>query len=364
MSEGLRPRSLAVRSDGTVYIADTLSHKVWAISGATRGFALAAGTGVARFSGDGGAATSAKLYGPWAVAVDELRGRLLIADTTNMRVRAVVFATGRIHTVVGNGVEASRGDGGAATSASINAPRGVVAAADGSLYIAEGLGHVLRRVSPGGVISTIAGTGARGFRAGANPATSSPFSAPGQLALSDDGATVVIADTDNFAVRALTLSTGILTTVAGNGSKAWTPDGMPATAGGLTRLLGVAIDGDGVIYFSDSGYGQLDFNGGNNCVRAVDPSGRLRTVAGRCNAPSPHIWIEGVQALATVLDEPCGIALEPDSRRLHIADYGHQAIRWVTLAAAPTSSPTPSRSAAATKSRTRTRKAKLVRLRG
>ena len=346
----LLPRAVAVRADSSVFITDTLNHRVWVLDGATRVLAAAAGTGVAQFSGDGGDATLARLREPWALAVDEPRGRLLICDTNNHRLRAVSFATGIIYTLVGTGAAASSGDGGAATSAAINAPRGVVAAADGAIFIAEGQGHVLRRMSPGGTMATIAGTGARGFAAGPTIASAAALSGPGHLALGPGGGSLFIADTDNFALRVLTLSTGVLTTLAGNGSKGWTPDGAIASSGSLTRVLGLAVDGEGVAYFSDSGYGVLDANGGNNCVRAVDPSGALRTVAGRCNV-FPHAYLEGVAATDTVLDEPCGLALAPGSRRLHISDYGHRAVLLVTLAAPPTPAATRSKPPAASRSR-------------
>ena len=162
----------------------------------------------------------------------------------------------------------------------------------------------------------------------------------------------------DFAVRALPLASGRLATLAGNGSYGWTPDGTQATQGAFMRILGLAVDSQGVVYFSDSGYGVADANGGNNCVRAVDPSGAVRTAVGRCKV-FPHAHVEGSQATSALLDEPCGLAFAPGSRRLHIASYGHNAVRLVTLPALPTLAATPSRSAAATRTRSRTRKAKV-----
>ena len=127
---------------------------------------------------------------------------------------------------------------------------------------------------------------------GSWPATSAQLSGHSHLALSPGGATLYIADTDSSAVRALTLATGILTALVGNGSYSWTPDGTQATQGAFTRSLGLAVDFQGIVYFSESGYGMLDVNGGNNCVRAVDPSGAVRSAVGRCEV-SPHSYVEG-----------------------------------------------------------------------
>ena len=356
---GVLPRALAVRSEASLYVADTLNHQVWEVDGATRLVVLFAGTGVARFSGDGRLATLATLREPWGLAVDELRDRLLIADTANNRIRYITFATGIILTLAGDGAAASDGDGGDARAASILAPRGVLAAGSGIVYVAESGAHKLRRISTSGVITTIAGTGGRGFRAGTLPASTAALNNPSHLALSPNGATLYIADTDNSAVRALALGSGELSTLAGNGSYAWTSDGALATEGGFTRILGLAVDLDGVVYFSDSGYGVVDRNGGNNCIRAVDPSGILRTAVGLCRV-FPHSYSEGSQATSALLDEPSGLAFAPDSRRLHISSYGHNTVLLVTLPAPLTPSVTRSRSPAATRSRTGTRKAKRL----
>ena len=134
---------------------------------------------------------------------------------------------------------------------------------------------------------------------------------------------------------------------------------MQATQAAFTRMLGIAVDAQGTVHFSDSGYGVADNNGGNNCVRAVDPSGALRTAVGRCKV-FPHAYTEGSQATSALLDEPCGLAFAPGSRRLHVASYGHNAVRLVTLPelATPTKSTTRTRSTTA--SRSRSRKARQV----
>ena len=356
---GVLPRAVTVRSEASVYVADTLNHRVWVMDGATREVALFAGTGVARFCGDGRIATLACLREPWGVVVDEMRRRLLIADAANNRVRYVSFDTSIMLTLAGNGAAVSSGDSGEARAASILTPRGVLATDDGVIFVAESGAHKLRRIAANGIITTIAGIGTRGFRAGTWPATSAQLNNPSHLAMSPNGATLYIADTDNFAVRALTLSTGILATHAGNGSYGWTPDGMQASQAAFTRVLGIAVDAQGIIYFSDSGYGVLDSNGGNNCVRTVDPSGTLRTAVGRCKV-FPHAYVEGSQATSVLLDEPCGLAFAPGSRRLHIASYGHNAVRLVTLPALPIPTKTPTCTPLVTRSRSRSRKVKRL----
>ena len=352
------PNAVDVASDGSVYIADTKNCRVFVQFSATLGIVCAAGcSGSCGGSGDGGPAVTAKLREVWGVGLDEPRSRLLIADTGSNRIRMVNLNSGIIGTLAGNGNAASTGDGGSALAASFNQPGSVVAAVDGTLFISEMEGHVVRRVSPGGVVSTVAGTGARGFNPDAAPGLASPLNSPWHLTLATSGAlagSLLICDRNNGAIRSLSLASGILSTLAGNGgTRSFTPDGNLAAGSGFTRVLGLAVDDDSVVYFSDSGY-DSDNNGCNNCVRAVGPDGLLRTVAGLCTSAESSSLQDGMQATSTALDQPYGLALAPGSRRLYIADHGHAAVRIVTLEAPPTSSQTRSASRSASRSQSRT----------
>jgi hypothetical protein len=308
---------------------------------------------VAGYRGDGGVGTNALLRKPEALALDAPRGRLLVADTDNHRVRAVDLATRVITTIAGTGAGASTGTGRLATLAAFYKPSGLAVDAAGWVYVAEGGAHAVRRITPGtGVVAPWVGTpGGVGYAGDGGPATSGRLNTPGQLAYDATRARLLIADSGNYAVRQV-WANGTLGTLAGPGLKrapGLSPDGVPAAGAALTRTLGVAVAADGTVALSDSGYGVSDANGGNSCVRSVTLGGALKTLAGRCGV-SPHPFSDNAPATSVLLDEPAGLAFAPGGAgggALYVADYGHAAVRRVVFA--PFS---PSRSAS------RTRKAK------
>src|SRR5712691_1466420 len=177
------PGGVAVDAQGNVYIADENNQRVRKIS--TAGIiTTVAGNGVAGYLGDGGQATSAELNFPHGVAVDA-QGNVFIVDTSNNRVR-VVNTAGIITTVAGNGTAGFSGDGGQATSAELNFPRQVAVDAQGNLYIADTFNHRVRKVSAG-VITTFAGTGVAGFSGDGGAATSAQLNFPRGVALDATG---------------------------------------------------------------------------------------------------------------------------------------------------------------------------------
>jgi sugar lactone lactonase YvrE len=196
-----------------------------------------AGNSRAGYSGDGGSALSAQLFAPSGVAVDGL-GNLFVADSVNHRVRRV-SANGIITTVAGGGFG---GDGGPAASAELNYPRGVAIDESGSLLIADYVDQRVRKVSPSGLIMTVAGTGTQGFSGDGGPGASAQLSSPIGVAV-DGAGNIFIADSGNNRVRMVSAS-GIITTVAG------TEDGGPAT-GASPYVFAVAVDGPGNVYIAE-----------------------------------------------------------------------------------------------------------------
>ena len=220
------PHGTALDQEGNVYIADLKNDRIRKVDATTGIITTVAGTGEHGCSGDGGPATEAMLASPIAVFATA-DGDLYIADHRNSRIRRVDATTGVITTVAGTGEQDFHGDGGPATQAAISLPRDVALDADGSLYIADGANNRIRKVDPDGTITTVAGTGSTEFSGDGGPAHLANLSMPYSIALDREG-NLYIVDTGNRRVRKLNASTGIITTVAGNGSYGFSGDGGPA----------------------------------------------------------------------------------------------------------------------------------------
>jgi trimeric autotransporter adhesin len=242
------PNDIAVDNSGDVLIADLLNERVREVSN-NGTIATVAGNGIAGFSGDNGLATSASLFYPGWLAIDG-SGNLYIADEANYRVRKVNPA-GTITTVAGNGVYGYSGDNGPATSASMSEPAGLAVDAGGNLYIADIYNHVVRKVDTSGTITTIAGNGTEGHSGDGGPATSASFESPVGLAVDASG-NLFISDEGYPVVRKVTTG-GIIWTVAGNGKYGYSGDNGPATSATLSTPIGVAVDALGNLFIADAG---------------------------------------------------------------------------------------------------------------
>jgi hypothetical protein len=244
------PTGVVVDSAGNLYIADQANNRVRKVDAGTGVITTVAGNGTAGFSGDGGLATNAAMFSPTDLTFDSA-GNLYISDNANSRIRKVAVGTGVITTYAGNGTAGFAGDGGAATSAALNAPAGIVIDSAGNLYIADVSNNRIRKVAAGtGVITTYAGNGTAGFAGDGGAATSAQFNTPARVALDKVG-NLFIADQGNNRVREVFLGTGIITTVAGNGTAGFSGDGGPGTAAAFDAPLGIAIDNAGSLYISD-----------------------------------------------------------------------------------------------------------------
>jgi hypothetical protein len=237
-----------------------------------------AGTGQLGFSGDGGPATQARLAFPFSVGVDAA-GNVLIADTDNNRLRKVSPA-GMISTVAGTGKVGFSGDDGYATEARLN-PWTLVLDGAGNLFIEDSGNVRVRKVSPEGIITTVAGSGKAGFSGDGGPATEARFSEL-RLGVVDTAGNLLIADRNNHRIRKVSPE-GIITTVAGSGPTGAAKgvsagDGGLATEARLNGPFGLALDRSGNLFFSEAG----DVFGTNTGyrVRKVDPNGIISTVAG------------------------------------------------------------------------------------
>jgi streptogramin lyase len=207
-----------------------------------------AGDGTPDFGGDGGAATAAHLRFPSGVSVAR-DGGVLIADTGNNRIRRVA-PSGIITTVAGDGTAGFSGDGGAATAARLDTPFGVAAAPDGGVLIADNENHRIRRVSPSGTIVTVAGTGTLGYSGDGGPATSSALAFPMSVTVAPDGS-ILVADMYNHRIRRIRPA-GRIDTLAGTSTAGFSGDGALATTAQLTSPMGVAATPDGDVLIADS----------------------------------------------------------------------------------------------------------------
>ncbi len=278
-----------------------------------------AGTGSYGYGGDGGPATSAMLYLPFATAVDS-SGNVFIADTYNSRIREVVKATGAIVTVAGTGSPVYNGDNIPATSANIGRPNGVAVDASGNLFIADTYNNRIREVVKAtGNIITIAGTGSIGFSGDGGPATAAKLNYAFAVAVDASG-NVYFADQGNNRVREIVKATGTIITVAGTGSASYNGDNIPATSAMLNQPNGVAVDAAGNVYIADWH---------NSRIReVVKATGTIITVAG---TGSPGFSGDNGLATSAMLNYPGGVAVD-GSGNIFIADSSNARIREVVRA--------------------------------
>jgi trimeric autotransporter adhesin len=250
--------SLALDQAGNLFISSHMGHRVHKLS--PQGLiTTVAGSGKAGFSGDGGPALQATFDWAGGIAVDAV-GNLFIVDVNNHRVRKV-GPDGIISTVAGSGPSGfgrgeSTGDGGLATDARLMGPLALTLDRSGNLYIAEhdsplGRGGFrVRKVSPDGIITTVAGSDASGFSGDGGPATQARLSVPLGVAVDTEG-NLFIADWNNHRIRKVDGS-GIISTVAGNGKTRYAGDGVAATATGLEAPFGLAVDAVGNLLIADA----------------------------------------------------------------------------------------------------------------
>jgi len=286
-----------------------------------------AGSGSNGFAGDGGPATAALLTSPSDLSPLGNGDAYLIADTSNHRIRRV-DAVGLITTVAGAGpccgaTSAWAGDGLSATDPTVrlNQPRGVSATADGGFLIADTGNNRIRKVSPAGVVTTVAGSGVQGFYGDTLNASIALLNQPAAVAALPGGG-YLIADTGNNRIRRVDAS-GTIDTVAGNDFSADLGDGRLATAASLRGPTAVVPLTGGGFLIADTGH---------NRIRRVDANGVITTVAGNGTpAGGPVFSGDGGPATAAALNGPEGVAVRPDGS-IVISDSANERIREVDAA--------------------------------
>ena len=305
------PEGIAINAAGEIFIADAVNNRVRKID--TNGIiTTVAGNGTKGYSGDGGPAVDAALNYPDAIAIAS-DGTIYIADLYNSRIRKV-DTNGIITTVVGTGTRGYSGDGGLAVDAAIANPEGITVGPEGELYIADSENNRIRRVGTDGIISTIAGTGSRSFCGDNGPAINACLAFPRRIAIGPQGE-LYIADLYNHRIRKISTS-GVITTVAGNGSFGFSGDGGLAVNARLYYPADVFVGQEGELYIVDKS---------NRRIREVGTDGVIKTIIG-----NGTVGYTGDGGLATEAGFriPVGIVANK-AGEFYIADYSDQRIRKV-----------------------------------
>jgi trimeric autotransporter adhesin len=254
------PDGICMDTAGNFYITDEIADVVRKVDKSTGVITTVCGDGGGSFGGDGGPATGANMELPRAACVD-LAGNIYVPDYGNHRIRKVNFATGIISTVAGNGTNGYSGDGSAATSAQISYPTSVSTDINGNIYFSERGNHTVRKITVStGIISTVAGRGTQGYTGDGGLATNAELNEPSCVYVDKHGF-LYITDYGNNVVRAVT-DVGFISTIAGNGSYGYAGDGGPAINASFLRPSSIFVDDSGYIYIAD---------GDNSAIRKMTP---------------------------------------------------------------------------------------------
>jgi uncharacterized protein (TIGR03437 family) len=306
IAAGLSTNGVAADAAGNLYIVDIDHERIRKV--APNGIITTfAGTGAAGASGDGGPATKATLNQPSRVALDAA-GNSYIADSLNNRVRKVAVDE-TITTVAGNGGGGNTGDGGPATGAQLNFIGDVTLDTSGNLFITTD-SHVVRKVTPGGIISTVAGNGRQGFSGDGGPATSAMLNTPRGIAVNAAGE-LFISDQGNQRIRKV--SNGVITTVAGTGTAGYSGDSGIGTGAKINNPAGISLDASGNLYIADRD---------NDRIRLLLANGNIFTVAGNGTAGFSG---DGGVASSAAIHSPTDVAAT--SGGVYISDKANNRVR-------------------------------------
>jgi DNA-binding beta-propeller fold protein YncE len=288
----------------------TQSGTEWSVS-------VVAGTGERGYSGDGSAATNARLNNPFDLAFSP-DGSLVFSDTFNHCLRRIDAANGVISTICGTSEKGYSGDGGPALHARLNEPYGVVIDRAGRVFFADRLNRLVRVIDTMGVITTLAGDGAGQYSGDGGAAAISGLAEPNGLALSPDHTKLFIADVAGHRVRVVDLAAGTIETSAGNGEARHDGDGGPALRAGVFGARAVAFAPDGSLYVMERQ---------GSCIRRVR-DGVIETVAG---TGARGYAGDGGDARQAVFDAPKEMAVDPDGN-IYVVDTENHAIRRIDAA--------------------------------
>jgi uncharacterized protein (TIGR03437 family) len=304
---------LAIDPQGNMFLAEENNSRIRKVApdGTISTFA---GTGVPGFSGDGSPAASAQINRPTCVSTDQ-SGNVFICDNGNNRIRRVTPA-GVISTIAGNGGNRFAGDG-VATQVGLWLPIRAVPDRNGNLYFVDQGAHRVLRIDPSGNLRTLAGNGSRGFSGDGGPASSAILDNPTAIAVDANG---IVYFTDQSNQRIRKIDGGIITTFAGSGGLGFAGDGGPATSASFNFPGGIFFDGN-ILYLSDTL---------NRRIRRVDAQGVITTIAG---TGALGFSGDGGPALQAMINDPFAIAVDPQGN-VAFADTSNHRIRKINLSGA------------------------------
>jgi uncharacterized protein (TIGR03437 family) len=288
-SVGDPPRA-AVDSAGNLYFGS--DHSIFKVD-ASGTLTCIGGTGREGFTGDGGAATSAEMSYPWGIAVDAA-GNLYFTDKNSNYIRRIAV-NGTIGVFAGSAAAGFAGDGGPASSAQFSGPSGLAFDSAGNLYVADTGNQRIRKIAPGGTISTVAGNGIQGYSNDGAAAINADLNGPEGVA-ADPAGNLYIADTQNQRIRMVAKS-GLISTFAGTGFPGYSGDGGPATAATMFLPTDVAADQTGKVYIADLGSARI----------RVVANGTISSIAGNDNGTTPT---DGQAAISARLNGPTGVTVD------------------------------------------------------
>ncbi len=266
------PTGLSIGTSGNLYISDYLNFRIRKVS-PTGIITTLVGTGVSGYSGNGGPATAAQISQSWGI-VEDATGNVLFSDRFNNVIRKI-NSSGTITTIIGTGVAGFSGDGGPASAAQLNSPVELFLDNSGNLYFSDFFNNRIRKISPSGIITTIAGNGITGYSGDGGAATNAELNQPVGLSMDSTG-NIYIGDYNNSSIRKIN-SSGIISTIAGIGIAGYSGDGGPATAAEINTPQGVYVNKSGNIYICDAyNYRIRMINHGDNLPSFI--GGHLQTL--------------------------------------------------------------------------------------
>lgn len=305
------PYGLTIDKQGNILFVDALNSCVRQVDKSGI-ISTIAGNGKQGFSGDGAIATQATMNFPSAIAIDS-SGNILVADTFNYRIRRIDATTKIITTIAGNGENEFSGDGGLATDAGLVIPSSLAVDSKNNILILTLDGRI-RKVDPTGKITRIVGTGEQAFAGDNGLATNATLNFPSAIAL-DKLNNIFIADTDNNRIRRVDANSGIITTVAGNGSQTFSGDGGPAIKAGISFASAITLDKDNNLIIGDS-----------SRIRKVDSiTGIISTIVGTGFLGASG---DGGPAIKASLTRTDGLVLD-NSNNLYFSDINSNIVRMV-----------------------------------